>query len=125
MDWTIPQAASELKVSEKTVRRWVSRGKVEFERRGGKYGDTVHITRIPEEMLAGKAVTRTERAEMAVQTFADILATKDRRIEELSRELGAARVMVTQLQEQVKLLGQPATVRSWWDRLFRRKPPTP
>ena len=124
MDWTVARAASNLKVSEKTIRRWVSGQRVEFERRPGKYGDEVHIISIPDELMSRQPIPgRAQRAEMAVQTFADILSTKDRRIEELSRELGASRVMLHQLQEQVKLLESPQSSPrvQWWRRLFNRK----
>ena len=122
MDWTVEQATSNLKVSEKTVRRWVSTDKVEYERRDGKYGSEIHITAIPDELMARQPLpNKTQRAEMAVQTFADILREKDQKIAELNQTLGAARLRVGQLENEVKLLQAPSPVQRvhWWQRLWR------
>jgi len=107
--WTIRQAAARLGVSEKTIRRYINTGKLEARQEDGQHGRQWVVTALPEQPDI------TEHTELSTKLFADILREKDNRIEELNQQLGAYKLRVGQLENEVKLLEAPkGGQRPWW-----------
>lgn len=112
-DWTIGDAADLLGVSGKTVRRWIKSGKVEAHQVKGQFGLEWHITAVQ----GTGAVEQT--ADLSTTIFTDLLREKDRRIEQLTFQLGQVTERVSQLE--TKLLKSGGQRGHWWQRLFSRK----
>lgn len=145
---SIAQAAEELGVSTRTIRRFIKAGKLKAELINGTFGPEYRIREIPAELKKGtgeaekegdpEPETRTETpAEIAIpshpaETPDNILVMlKDLQDKNmvLAAQLGAATERIRNLETQVKQIAAPApsttstsseaTVKkSWWQRLM-------
>ncbi len=111
-DWTIAEVVAKLGISEKTVRRHIQDGVIKAEMREGKYGKEWHVLEMPAIEPGRQGKTRDELLE-------DMVKEKDQQIAQLHEMLGAARMRISELEAQVKLLDAPKK-RPWWRRLFGR-----
>jgi MerR family transcriptional regulator, copper efflux regulator len=131
ISYSISEAAELLKLSPKTIRRYIKAGKLPSTKIPTKFGDEYRITEIPES-LKQEALNNLES-----QQNTDIVPhedTEDKGSESkldiqvlyqenmrLAAQLGAASERIRQLEEQVKLLEAPkkAVKLSWWQRFFK------
>ncbi len=123
-DWSVKEAAERLGVAVKTVRRYIAAGTIPATKRPGKWGAEYRVTALPlslrkppieEHPHAGERVPDRPDRDVLVA----LLEERDRQIGQLSELLGAARMRITQLEDQLKLLNAPQR-RHWWQRLFGR-----
>ena len=108
---SIGQYAQARGVSEKTIRRWISQGKIAAELVPGQYGKEYRITELPGSPNSLHDVTNSP----------DLLAM----LKELQQEnrdlagaLGTSQEKVRTLEAQVLLLTDGR--QPWWARLFGR-----
>ena len=106
--YSISEAAALLKLSAKTIRRYIKAGKLPSTKVPTKFGDEYRITEIPEE-LKQEAI-----AQAAAEARVDIVSAEDRDDEKLdsqqlyqenirlAAQLGAATERIRQLEAQIK-----------------------
>jgi excisionase family DNA binding protein len=129
--YTITEAAEFLKLSPKTIRRYIKAGKLPSTKVSTKFGDEYRITEIPQllqEEAALQAENQSKVEIMAVdqpssQLDAQWLYQENIR---LAAQLGVLNERLRQMEEQVKLLEAPKSVspsppRPWWKRLLGRQ----
>lgn len=142
---SIAQAARELGVSTRTIRRFIKAGKLKAELINGTFGPEYRIPEIPAELKKLPAGTEKEEesgevrsgAPTAITTPAPaespdhiLLMLKDLQEKNmvLAAQLGAATERIRNLETQVKQIAAPVTVtaapsgettvrKSWWQRL--------
>jgi MerR family copper efflux transcriptional regulator len=150
--YSISEAAEVLKLSAKTIRRYIKSGKLPSVKVPTKFGDEYRITAIPEELKQEAAAQAQSQAGMDVVSAADARTALDAQSlyqenMRLAAQLGAATERMRQMEEQLKLqesqlgpfkerirqledrvllLAVPKTSPQlpWWKRLFGIKPPT-
>jgi MerR family transcriptional regulator, copper efflux regulator len=146
--YSISEAAEALKLSAKTIRRYIKSGKLPSVKVPTKFGDEYRITSIPEE-LRQEAAAQSQSG-MDVVAAADSRTTLDaqllyqenirlaaqlgvateriRQMEEQLKmqenQLAPARERIRQLEEKMLLLAEPRFKPSlpWWKRLLGIKP---
>ena len=128
--YSIAEAAEALKLSSKTIRRYIKSGKLPSTKVPTKFGDEYRITEIPEALkqeaeaqaeAQGKIkVDLTPVKEPVSNIDAQQLYQENIR---LAAQLGAATEKIRQLEERFKLLEAPKTAPkpSWWKRLLGMK----
>jgi MerR family transcriptional regulator, copper efflux regulator len=128
-DYSISETAELLKLSPKTIRRYIKAGKLPSIKVPTKFGDEYRITEIPETLKAEAAAQAENEAKVEIvpveqpsyKLDAQVLYQENIR---LAAQLGAATERLRQLEEKLKLLEAPKTAPSplpWWKRLFGRK----
>jgi MerR family transcriptional regulator, copper efflux regulator len=123
--YSISEAAEFLKLSPKTIRRYIKAGKLPSTKVPTKFGDEYRITEIP-EALKQEASLQTE-----AQPVTDVVTQPEEENKldvqmlyqenmRLAAQLGAASERIRQLEEQLKLLEAPRkpVKLPWWKRLF-------
>jgi MerR family copper efflux transcriptional regulator len=126
--YTISEAAELLKLSPKTIRRYIKANKLPSIKVPSKFGDEYRITEIPEALkeeaaAQAKAVSSVDvvpAEEQRSKLDAQLLYQENIR---LAVQLGAASEKIRQLEEQLKLLEAPKTQVQipWWKRILRIK----
>jgi excisionase family DNA binding protein len=144
---SIAQAAEELGVSTRTIRRFIKAGKLKAELVNGTFGPEYRISEIPAELKKGTLETEKEpEPEMQSETTVEIavpsppvetpdnILTMLKDLQEknmvLAAQLGAATERIRNLETQVKQIAAPVTAtpapaspsetpikKSWWQRL--------
>lgn len=142
--WTIKEAAEVLGISEKTVRRRIKDGIIKAEQTQGKYGVEYRITSLEDAVPAGKGLNIDHDQDVVryIDTENNHVMDKDLEMEgdmskaldiikalqeenaKLAGQVGFLQARVIELDRKVRLLTEPNQVRSWWQRLLRRKPKT-
>jgi MerR family transcriptional regulator, copper efflux regulator len=148
--YSISEAAEVLKLSVKTIRRYIKSGKLPSVKVPTKFGDEYRITAIPEELKQEAAAQAQSQSGTDVVSAANARTTLDAQALyqeniRLAAQLGAATERIRQMEEQLKvqesqlgpykerilqledrvlLLAAPKTWPRlpWWKRLFRNKP---
>jgi MerR family transcriptional regulator, copper efflux regulator len=128
VSYSISETAELLKLSPKTIRRYIKSGKLPSTKVPTKFGDEYRITEIPETLKQEAA------AQEEAQSGVDIVQVEDQTTKldaqqlyqeniRMAVQLGAASERIRQLEEQLKLLEAPkAPVKlPWWKRLLARK----
>jgi MerR family transcriptional regulator, copper efflux regulator len=125
ISYSISEAAELLKLSPKTIRRYIKAGKLPFIKVPTKFGDEYRITEIPETLkqetlnqTASEPTTDVVRlTEDENKLDVQVLYQENIR---MAAQLGAASERIRQLEEQLKLLEAPKKpVRvPWWKKLF-------
>jgi excisionase family DNA binding protein len=115
-DWSVKQAAELMGVSEKTIRRHLKDGALQFRRQPGKFGPEIRITAIP-TALVKKDISPPEKVEIPVPDVNALLRQREEEIKELKFQLGDALNAVRVLEGRLKLLEAPKKV-SWWQRVW-------
>ena len=106
--YSISEAAVLLKLSAKTIRRYIKAGKLPSTKVPTKFGDEYRITEIPEELK------QEALAQAAVEASVDIVTVEDQDDKldahslyqeniRLAAQLGAATERIRQMEEQLKL----------------------
>ena len=134
---SIAEAAKELGVSTRTVRRFIKAGKLKAELVTGTFGPEYRIPEIPtelkkpaEEIVTAKTGKSDISPDLSVQTISEspdrilsMLKDLQEKNMALAAQLGAATERIRNLENQVKQLGAPAVTvaagkKTWWRRLF-------
>jgi len=128
--YSINEAAELLKLSPKTIRRYIKAGKLSSIKTPSKFGEEYRITEIPES-LKQEALAQSE--EEAKTEVIQPEAQKNNALDaqqlyqenmRLAIQIGAATERIRQLEEklktmEIKLLEAPKAVRlPWWKRLL-------
>lgn len=117
---TIAQAAKELGVSTRTVRRFIKSGKVDAELVPGPFGQEYRILELPVDLQKKKPLDNTA-GQTPVQTpvqIIDIIRELQEKNLALAAQLGVATERIRNLESKVRLL-TGAKPRPWWKRLLR------
>ena len=117
---TIAQAAKELGVSTRTVRRFIKSGKVDAELVLGPFGQEYRILELPVDLQKKKPLDNTA-GQTPVQTpvqIMDIIRELQEKNLALAAQLGVATERIRNLESKVRLL-TGAKQRPWWKRLLR------
>jgi MerR family transcriptional regulator, copper efflux regulator len=127
--YTISEAAELLKLSPKTIRRYIKAGKLPSTKIPTKFGDEYRISEIPEALKQEAAAQAESQSSVKVvpaeeqgsRLDAQLLYQENIR---LAAQLGAASERIRQLEERLKLLEAPKTQVKipWWKRIFGVKP---
>jgi MerR family transcriptional regulator, copper efflux regulator len=127
VSYSISETAELLKLSPKTIRRYIKSGKLPSTKVPTKFGDEYRITEIPEALKQEAATQEEAQSEVDVvpveeqgtKLDAQLLYQENIR---MAAQLGAASERIRQLEEQLKLLEAPKTPvkLSWWKRLLGR-----
>ena len=113
---TIAQAAKELGVSTRTVRRFIKSGKVDAELVPGPFGQEYRIPELPVDLHKKKPLDSTA-GQSPVQVM-DIIRELQEKNLALAAQLGVATERIRNLESKVRLL-TGARQRPWWKRLLR------
>lgn len=122
--YTIAEAAELLKLSAKTIRRYIKSGKLASVKVSTKFGDEYRITEIPEALRQEAEAQAEEQARVEVVAKEDSGSKLDAQqlYQEnirLAAQLGAATERIRQLEDRLKLLDTPSTAKlPWWKRVF-------
>lgn len=127
--YSISEVAELLKLSAKTIRRYIKSGKLPSIKVRTKFGDEYRITEIPEALKQEAATQAAAQAKINIVPAEDngtrlnTLQLYQENIR-LAAQLGAATERIRQLEEQVKLLEAPKAKPGlpWWKRLFGMGP---
>jgi MerR family transcriptional regulator, copper efflux regulator len=126
--YSITEAADLLKLSPKTIRRYIKAGKLPSTKVPTKFGDEYRITEIPQALkdeasIQAETQTQVEVVEVEQPTSkldAQVLYQENIR---LAAQLGAVTERLRQMEEKIKLLEAPRPPEPaplpWWKRLFR------
>ena len=113
---TIVQAAKELGVSTRTVRRFIKSGKVDAELAPGPFGQEYRIMELPVDLQKKKPIDNTV-GQTPVQIM-DIIRELQEKNLALAAQLGVATERIRNLESKVRLQ-TGAKQRPWWKRLLR------
>jgi MerR family transcriptional regulator, copper efflux regulator len=124
--YSINEAAELLKLSPKTIRRYIKAGKLPSTKVPTKFGEEYRITEIPQALkeeaaIQAEAQPKVEIAEVdqpASRLDIQVLYQENIR---LAAQLGIATERLRQMEEKLKLLEAPKTQptpRPWWKRFF-------
>jgi MerR family transcriptional regulator, copper efflux regulator len=123
--YSISEAAELLKLSAKTIRRYIKSGKLPSIKVPTKFGEEYRVTEIPESLKQEAAAQAEAQAKMDIipaeetSTKLDALQLYQENMR-LAAQLGAATERIRQLEGQVKLLEapKPKPKLPWWKRIF-------
>lgn len=126
--YSITEAAEFLKLSPKTIRRYIKAGKLPSTKVPTKFGDEYRITEIPQAMKEEADVQAEAQSKVEIAVVDRPSSTLDAQFlyqenMRLMAQLGAATERLRQMEEQIKLLEAPkaaSAFRPWWKRLFSR-----
>jgi len=149
VSYSISEAAEILKLSAKTIRRYIKSGKLPSTKVPTKFGDEYRITEIPEALTLEAAAQAEAQAKVDILPADDVTPALDaqqlyqenirlaaqlgaatERIRQLEEHiktqenlLGPAQAKMHHLEEQIKLLEapKPQTKLPWWKRLLGGK----
>ena len=116
---SITQAAFELGVSTKTIRRYIKSGKIKANLIHGNYGLEYQIIELPKKHKSQK-VLDNNTDQIPIQTMdkvINILRELQEKNLALAAQLGAASERIRHLESEVKLLSSKKV--PWWRRVFK------
>ena len=127
--YSISEAAEVLKLSPKTIRRYIKAGKLPSTKVPTKFGDEYRITEIPQALKEEAEVQAESQSKVEIVPVDQPSSTLDAQFlyqenMRLMAQLGAATERLRQMEDKLKLLEapkeEPAVHRPWWKRLFGR-----
>jgi len=124
--YSIAETAELLKLSSKTIRRYIKAGKLPSTKVPTKFGDEYRVTEIPRDLKDEAQVQADNEAKVEImaveqsspQLDAQVLYQENIR---LAIKLGTVTERLRQMEEKIKLLEAPKTnsiPRPWWKRLL-------
>ena len=128
--YSISEAAEVLKLSSKTIRRYIKSGKLPSTKVPTKFGDEYRITEIPEALKQEAEAQIQAQAKIKVDLVPVKESANNLDAQQLYQEnirlaaqLGIATEKIRHLEEQLKLLEAPKSPPAlpWWKRLFGMK----
>jgi MerR family copper efflux transcriptional regulator len=139
--FNINEAAKQLNVSTRTIRRYIKAGKIKADLIKGSFGDEYRILELPpqfdpnqglEEKTLDSEKTREKRSDQIAFSGLDLIRELQEKNLALAAQLGAAAERIHAMEGQLKLLAAPknadrhreasAARDSWWQRLFPHRP---
>jgi MerR family copper efflux transcriptional regulator len=130
--YSITEAAELLKLSPKTIRRYIKAGKLPSTKVPTKFGDEYRITEIPQALKEEADVQAESQSKVEIMPVGQPSSTLDAQFlyqenMRLMAQLGAATERLRQMEDKLKLLEAPKAEstsapvsRPWWKRLFGR-----
>jgi MerR family transcriptional regulator, copper efflux regulator len=129
ISYSISETAELLKLSPKTIRRYIKAGKLPSTKVPTKFGDEYRITEIPESLKQEAMIQTESQSHTDVVPLEEIENQDDNKLDiqalyqeniRMAAQLGAASERIRQLEEQLKLLEAPKKPPNlpWWKRLF-------
>lgn len=128
--YSISEAAELLKLSPKTIRRYIKAGKLPSIKVPTKFGDEYRITEIPQALKEEAEVQAESQSKVEIVPVDQASSTLDAQFlyqenMRLMAQLGAATERLRQMEDKLKLLEAPketpvAVNRPWWKRMFGR-----
>ena len=122
--YSISEAAQELGVSTRTIRRHIKAGKITAVKIQGQFGEEYRIFELPKDVEEQsqdneKEKTKLIPADDAVSSLKIILDLQEKNIA-LAAQLGAATERIKNLESQIQLLTPPqeAPKKHWWQKIF-------
>jgi len=116
---TIQDAMAHFSVSERTIRRWIKQGKVNAEKRDGRYYIDIPMSdALPSDQASDQA-TLIEQLRRENEHLKSQLTTKDEQIDHLQQLLAIQTKTNASLTERITAI-EDMRSRSWFKRLFRR-----
>ena len=120
---TIQEATQHFQVSEKTIRRWIKRGKLSAELIDGRWhvqadgqnDQTPDKAALIGQLQAENAPLRDQLTEKDNQ-----LIRRDEQTDHLQQLLAVSQKSIGQLTEQNQFLLEDTRRRTWWKQIFRR-----
>ncbi len=116
---SINQAAAELGVSTRTIRRYIKSGKIKAKLTLGNYGPEYQIIELPQIQIKQKPIDNNID-QIPIQTIDKVMSML-RELQEknlaLAAQLGAASERIRHLENEVKLLSSQKI--PWWRRIFK------
>jgi excisionase family DNA binding protein len=116
---SINQAATELGVSTRTIRRQIKSGKIKAKLILGNYGPEYQITELHQTQIKQKPIDNNID-QIPIQTMDKVMSML-RELQEknlaLAAQLGAASERIRHLENKVKLLTSQKI--PWWRRIFK------
>jgi MerR family copper efflux transcriptional regulator len=125
--FNIAQAAAELGVSARTIRRYIKSGKLSAELVIGHFGEEYRILEIPPELYSSPASAKASTTDQTpgqgpgqnlIQAV-DIIRELQEKNLALAAQLGVATERIRHLEGRIKLLDAPK--KPWWRRIFSRQ----
>ncbi len=119
---TIQQAARALKVSTRTVRRFIKSGKLNAKLVTGPFGQEYRILELPPELHKPKPIDNMPY-QTSIQSpiqIMDIIRELQEKNLALAAQLGVATERIRNLENRLSLLTS-AKQQPWWKRVFARK----
>jgi len=126
--YSITEAAELLKLSPKTIRRYIKAGKLPSTKVPTKFGDEYRITEIPQTLKDEAAAQAESESKVEIMEVEEPSSHLDAQVLyqeniRLAAQLGAATERLRQLEEKLKLLEAPKPPpppppRPWWKRLL-------
>jgi excisionase family DNA binding protein len=126
--FNIAQAAAELGVSARTIRRYIKSGKLSAELVIGHFGEEYRILEIPPELYSAPPQAKPSSREQSpgqgpghnLVQATDLIRELQEKNLALAAQLGVATERIRHLEGRVKLLDNPK--KSWWQRILNRQP---
>lgn len=129
--YSITETAELLKLSPKTIRRYIKAGKLPSTKVPTKFGDEYRITEIPQALKEEAAAQAEAQSKVEIVTVDQPTSKLDVQVLyqeniRLAAQLGAATERLRQMEEKIKLLEAPKSPppsppRPWWKRLLGRE----
>lgn len=129
--YSITETAELLKLSPKTIRRYIKAGKLPSTKVPTKFGDEYRITEIPQALKEEAAAQAEAQSKVEIVTVDQPTSKLDAQVLyqeniRLAAQLGAATERLRQMEEKIKLLEAPKALppsppRPWWKRLLGRE----
>jgi excisionase family DNA binding protein len=126
--YSITEAAELLKLSPKTIRRYIKAGKLPSTKVPTKFGDEYRITEIPQALKDEASVQAENQAQVEIVDVEQTSSRLDAQVLyqeniRLAAQLGAVTERLRQMEEKIKLLEAPRppepAPRPWWKRFLR------
>jgi MerR family copper efflux transcriptional regulator len=126
--YSITEAAELLKLSPKTIRRYIKAGKLPSTKVPTKFGDEYRITEIPQALKDEASVQAESQTQVEIVDVEQSTSTLDAQVLyqeniRLAAQLGAVTERLRQMEEKIKLLEAPRppepAQRPWWKRFLR------
>ena len=123
VNMTIQEATQHFQVSEKTIRRWIKRGKLSAELIDGRWhvqADGQNDQTPDKAALIGQLQAENAHLRDQLTEKDNQLIRRDEQTDHLQQLLAVSQKSIGQLTEQNQFLLEDTRRRTWWKQIFRR-----
>ena len=123
VNMTIQEATQHFQVSEKTIRRWIKRGKLSAELIDGRWhvqADGQNDQTPDKAALIGQLQAENAHLRDQLTEKDNQLIRRDEQTDHLQQLLAVSQKSIGQLTEQNQFLLEDPRRRTWWKQIFRR-----
>ena len=113
---TIQEATQHFQVSEKTIRRWIKRGKLSAELIDGRW----HVQADGQNDRINDQTALIAQLQSENEYFREQNESLIQQLGQAQQLLAVSQKSILQLSEQNQLLLEDTRRRTWWKRIFRR-----